>query len=119
MEGYEKEVLLGMNWDYRPHVFIIESTEPRTNTPTYYKWEGILLENGYKYVLSNGVNRFYVDINMKNNLKFLDISELLNKYDVRYSSKIRYVKNMVKNPKIIPQLLFYVIKHRADIMHKY
>lgn len=63
VEGFEKEVLEGWDWSYRPKVFCMESTKPGTAIPCYGEWEYILLEHGYKLERSHGINRYYIDIN--------------------------------------------------------
>lgn len=56
VEGSEKEVLLGNNWNkFRPRFICIEATYP----PTYLAWESIILENGYTFVEDDSVNRYY------------------------------------------------------------
>ena len=62
VEGGEKNVLLGYDFiNYRPKVFCIESTIPRSQKSNYELWEYILINNDYSYIYSLGVNRFYVD----------------------------------------------------------
>ena len=62
VEGGEKNVLLGYDFiNYRPKVFCIESTIPRSQKLNYELWEYILINNDYSYIYSQGVNRFYVD----------------------------------------------------------
>ena len=61
VEGFEKQVLEGMDWNYRPWVFCMESTKPNTEIPCYEEWEYILLEHGYVLKEAHGINRFYVD----------------------------------------------------------
>lgn len=61
VEGFEKQVLEGMDWNYRPWVFCMESTKPNTEIPCYTEWEYILLYEGYKLVYAHGINRYYVD----------------------------------------------------------
>lgn len=61
VEGFEKNVLLGLNLKkYRPQVFIIEATEPRTSIPSHQQWEPILLTQHYHYAYFDGLNRYYV-----------------------------------------------------------
>jgi len=44
VEGSEKNVLLGFDFkNYRPQVFLIESTLPGTKIPSYSSWEYILI----------------------------------------------------------------------------
>jgi len=64
VEGFEEEVLRGVSdWNkFRPWVFCIESTLPRTKTPSYDKWEHMLLENDYVFAAQLDINRFYVDM---------------------------------------------------------
>ena len=61
VEGFEKQVLEGMDWNYRPWVFCMESTKPNTTIPCHEEWEYILLEHGYVLKEAHGINRFYID----------------------------------------------------------
>ena len=63
VEGYEKQVLEGVNdWNvYRPWIFVIEAVEPGTSIPAYELWEDILLKNGYVLAYKTGINRYYLD----------------------------------------------------------
>ena len=62
VEGGEKNVLSGFDFkNYRPKVFIIESTKPGTGVPCYSEWEYILLENDYSFVYQYRINRLYID----------------------------------------------------------
>ena len=61
VEGFERQVLEGWDWNYRPWVFCMESTKPNTNIPCYDEWENILLDHGYRLEREHGINRFYVD----------------------------------------------------------
>lgn len=65
VEGFEKQVLEGMDWNYRPWAFCIESTKPNTVIPCYEEWEYILLEHGYILKEEHGINRFYIDSERK------------------------------------------------------
>jgi FkbM family methyltransferase len=71
VEGHEREVLLGADWDrWRPRVVVVEATEPatsealndtpRTMVPTHDLWESILLEANYVFAAYDGLNRFYL-----------------------------------------------------------
>lgn len=71
VEGFEKQVLEGMDWEFRPWVFCMESTKPNSRIPCHEEWEYILLEHGYSPVFAHGINRYYVDT--------YNHSELLNK----------------------------------------
>ena len=61
VEGFERQVLEGWDWKYRPWVFCMESTKPNTDIPCYDEWENILLEHGYALKKAHGINRYYVD----------------------------------------------------------
>jgi len=83
VEHFEREVLLGFDLKkYRPKVFAIESTLPGTDIPCYAEWEPILLEAGYEFAFSYGVNRYYTEkrSNLKN--KFIGIEKLLEEYEI-------------------------------------
>ncbi len=64
VEGFEREVLKGIkNWQkFRPWIFAIEATLPRTNIPCHDQWEDILLANDYIFAFTLGVNRYYIDM---------------------------------------------------------
>lgn len=70
VEGFEKQVLEGWDWNYRPWMFCMESTKPNTEIPCYSDWEFILLYAGYKLAYAHGINRYYVD--SKNHAELLD-----------------------------------------------
>lgn len=60
-EGTEKEVLQSINLSkYRPQIFIIEAVKPRTFEACHEQWESILLDNGYIFVMFDGLNRYYI-----------------------------------------------------------
>lgn len=61
VEGSEKDVLLGLDFDYcMPTVIFAEATYPETSTPNWESWESILTDAGYECVYFDGLNRFYI-----------------------------------------------------------
>jgi len=61
VEGHEKQVLQGNDWNrFCPRVVIVESTHPRTTRSEYQHWESILLDADYTFATFDGLNRFYV-----------------------------------------------------------
>jgi FkbM family methyltransferase len=61
VEGHEREVLLGIDLRrHRPWVVLAEATEPNTTRPSHQAWEPLLLENGYRFVHFDGINRYYL-----------------------------------------------------------
>ena len=98
VEGSEKNVLLGFDFqNYRPLVFLIESTLPLTGKPTYSSWEYILFNNNYSFVYQYSINRFYVD-NSNGNLKskFLDIDKYIKIFQ-SFKKNINNNKTKKKN----------------------
>lgn len=91
VEGAEKEVLLGADFDsYRPWCIVMESTLPNTNIPCYEEWEGLLLNKSYHFVFSHGVNRYYVaDEHKELDDKFISVEALLQKYRVFHAEQVR------------------------------
>ena len=62
VEGSEEDVLIGFDFqNYRPQVFLIESTLPGTKISSYSSWEHILFNNNYSFAYQYSINRFYVD----------------------------------------------------------
>lgn len=61
VEGHERAVLESCDWSrWRPRAVIVECIAPYVDGSTHSEWEHFLLENGYFFVLFDGVNRFYV-----------------------------------------------------------
>ncbi|RLD07527.1 MAG: hypothetical protein DRI32_00670 [Chloroflexi bacterium] len=61
VEGAEEKVIAGNNWQKnRPWIVLVEATLPNTQIPTHDTWEHFLLENDYKYIYSDGLNRYYL-----------------------------------------------------------
>lgn len=67
VEGAERDVLLGGEWRaFRPRVILLEAIKPKlpgcdiySFEPSWFEWEGILLQNGYEFALFDGLNRYY------------------------------------------------------------
>lgn len=61
VEGSERAVLEGADFGrWRPWVVVVEATFPNTQRPTHDAWEPLLLAADYRFVLFDGLNRFYV-----------------------------------------------------------
>lgn len=61
VEGHERKVLLGVDWEKtRPRVIIIEAVRPCSTVQNHFEWEELLISAGYCSVLFDGINRFYV-----------------------------------------------------------
>ncbi|HEY9453901.1 MAG TPA: FkbM family methyltransferase [Bradyrhizobium sp.] len=61
VEGAESDVLFGGNWErYRPKVIVAEAVSPMSSEPSWQDWEPFLLAQGYRFVLFDTLNRFYV-----------------------------------------------------------
>ncbi len=61
VEGAEKDVLLGGDWQsYRPKVVVAEALAPYTLAPAWEDWEPFLARHGYRYVLFDSLNRYYL-----------------------------------------------------------
>jgi FkbM family methyltransferase len=61
VEGMESEVI--ESWksaESRPVVVIVEATLPNSQIQSYEDWEPALLQKGYKFVLFDGLNRWYL-----------------------------------------------------------
>jgi FkbM family methyltransferase len=59
-EGFEKDVLLGMDFTVcRPKLLAIEATVPMSEIDVSYEWEYIVLNSGYELVRKDRVNRYY------------------------------------------------------------
>jgi FkbM family methyltransferase len=61
VEGAEPDVLLNGDWQaYRPKVVVVEALAPYTLAPAWEAWEPFLARHGYRYVLFDTLNRYYL-----------------------------------------------------------
>ena len=61
VEGAEGDVLFGGDWKrFRPRVIVAEAVKPVSSEPAWQDWEPFLVAQGYRFVLFDTVNRFYV-----------------------------------------------------------
>jgi FkbM family methyltransferase len=61
VEGAEADVLRSGDWKrYRPKAIVIEAIAPGSNEPAWQDWEPYLLAQGYRFMLFDTLNRFYV-----------------------------------------------------------
>jgi FkbM family methyltransferase len=61
VEGAEGDVLFGGDWKrVRPKVIVAEAVAPLSSEPAWQDWEPFILAQGYRFVLFDTVNRFYV-----------------------------------------------------------
>jgi FkbM family methyltransferase len=61
VEGAEGRVIAGMDFArWRPVVLLVEATYPTTAEPRHEGWEPAVLAAGYRLVLFDGLNRFYL-----------------------------------------------------------
>jgi FkbM family methyltransferase len=61
VEGAEPDVLLNGDWrHYRPKVVVVEALAPYTLAPAWAAWEPFLAKHGYRYVLFDSLNRYYL-----------------------------------------------------------
>lgn len=61
VEGLEEQVILGSNWEvFRPTVLVIETTLPNTNIRCNNNIPILLKDQGYRHVLFDGINDYYL-----------------------------------------------------------
>jgi FkbM family methyltransferase len=61
VEGTEGDVLFGGDWKrFRPKVIVVEAVTPVSSEPAWQDWEPFLIAQGYRFVLFDTLNRFYV-----------------------------------------------------------
>jgi FkbM family methyltransferase len=61
VEGAEADVIAGGDWQrYRPKVVVVEAITPISCEPAWDGWEAMLIAHGYRFVLFDTLNRFYV-----------------------------------------------------------
>lgn len=60
-EGAEAQVLRGLDLHrFRPWVLVMEATKPQSTEPSHESWEHLVTSAGYRFVLFDGLSRFYV-----------------------------------------------------------
>ena len=60
VEGFEESVIKGMDFSrFRPWILVIEATKPNT-TIENKEWEKNILNSGYFFAYSDGLNNFYI-----------------------------------------------------------
>ena len=60
VEGAERDVLAGGNWQrFRPRIVVLEALSPVSMAPAWLDWEPLLIGNGYRFALFDGLNRYY------------------------------------------------------------
>ena len=61
VEGAEGAVLAGMDWKRcRPRIIVVEAVAPGSMADAWSDWEPLLKTHGYRFVLFDELNRFYV-----------------------------------------------------------
>jgi FkbM family methyltransferase len=61
VEGLEKEVLEGNNWQHcQPWIVLVESIDPTNHEENYLNWEHLLISAGYHFAYTDRLNRFYI-----------------------------------------------------------
>jgi hypothetical protein len=61
VEGFEKDVLKGMNFKkFRPWILIVEANKINSTEEVYENYESLIISNDYTFAYADGLNRFYV-----------------------------------------------------------
>jgi FkbM family methyltransferase len=69
VEGSEGRVIAGIPLaTWRPKCLVIEATAPLSGEPSHRAWEPTLLAHGYLFAAFNGVNRFYLRDDLRDDL---------------------------------------------------
>src|SRR4030095_15334105 len=59
VEGAERDVLESADWSKcRPRIVVLEAVTPLSNAPAWSDWEPLLLNQDYRFVLFDTLNRF-------------------------------------------------------------
>ncbi|OLL32998.1 hypothetical protein BTH42_03385 [Burkholderia sp. SRS-W-2-2016] len=69
VEGAEADVLAGADFRlFRPWIVLVEATLPNSQQESYGDWEPMLISSGYSFAWFDGLNRFYVADEKKDEL---------------------------------------------------
>lgn len=122
VEGFERDVLLGMNFNkYRPYIIVVESAEPGTTISSHEKWESILLDNNYRLAYAHGVNRYYTDRLSDVGDKFVGVDKLIEKYQIYIPVSImmenlgplEISRRIINYGKMLPKALINTFKNKC------
>lgn len=104
VEGAEFEVINSNNWDlFRPEVLIIEAVFPNSKELNFENWEKLLIDANYSFVYFDGLNRFYLRNDMKNNSEVFTYPPCVFDEFILYSEELKSThikKNGEKNSEI-------------------
>lgn len=87
VEGAEKQVLEGIDlMRIRPWVILVEATLPNSRISNHEQWEGVIIQQNYRYIYFDGLSRYYVPVEREKDLKpILAIPPNIFDQYVRYS----------------------------------
>jgi hypothetical protein len=61
VEGFEGQVIKGFDFKrFRPWILVIEAIIPTSQIPNFQTWEPTLLQSDYRFVYTDGLNRYYL-----------------------------------------------------------
>jgi FkbM family methyltransferase len=61
VESHEAQVIRGIDLQHwRPKLIVVEATVPGSPEPNHQSWEPLLPQQGYRFRVFNGLNRFYL-----------------------------------------------------------
>lgn len=61
IRGGEDRIIRGADWQrHRPWIVVVETPALNRLTPSHLAWEPLLLEQGYRFVYWDGLNRFFL-----------------------------------------------------------
>lgn len=88
VEGHEQSVLQGMNFTrHRPWILIIEAVVPCSHIPSYQEWEHLVVDSGYRFVLADAINRFYLaDEHAELAVNFMTVADNFHHYRLVWNS---------------------------------
>lgn len=113
VEGFEDRVLKGTDFSrIRPWLFCVEYRDTE-------KWESILIENGYVFVLEDAINRWYVDSDRMSEIgdRIISGKTLAKEYDVFLVLDYEYIQSLYKT-NAIDELHIFTEKIKWVIRNK-
>ncbi|HHY0351350.1 TPA: FkbM family methyltransferase [Vibrio cholerae] len=100
VEGFEKSVLESMDFNfYRPWILLVEATKPNTTEENHLDWEHLVLGSGYVFAYADGINRFYVADERKEEL-LPSLKYPPNIFDDYTRSELVNIKNSLLKTKL-------------------
>jgi FkbM family methyltransferase len=117
VEGFELNVLKSIDLQKtRPRIIVVEAIHPDTREPTWDAFEDLVLSNGYRVALFDGLNRYYVACEHEQDIARLQVPInifdhfTLNDHHSMAKRRSAMLKTLLKS--VLPEKSYQFIRSR-------